>query len=81
MAKGKREEEWCESEEVIFTDNPDKKYRCSICGRRLNLKIDDNTYPHYKIPPHKIKGYKIKRKKQLTFKKDGDKIRHTKDIL
>ena len=54
--------EWCRYEEIIYTDNKNKKYRCPECGRRLNL-METKTSIYLKFPPHKKKGYKIKRKK------------------
>ena len=51
------ENEWCESEEMVYED---KKTRCSICGRRL---IPREAEIFYRLPPHKKKGYKIQRKK------------------
>ena len=51
-------DEWCESQEDV---EDDKITRCSVCGRRLKPReIWDYGY---KLPPHKKKGYKIKRKK------------------
>ncbi len=54
---------WCSSEEIV---DDDKKHRCSVCGRRLKPReTDEFTYYGnvFRLPPHKKKGYKIKRKK------------------
>jgi len=60
------ESEWCESEEVVYTD---KKTRCSVCGRRL---IPREVNLQLRLPPHKKKGYKIKRKKGHNKRKETD---------
>jgi hypothetical protein len=57
------EDEWCCSKEIVDTD---KITRCSKCGRRLiPRETDEFTYYGniFRLPPHKKKGYKIKRKK------------------
>lgn len=53
------ENEWCTEEEKVYTD---KKTRCSLCGRRLTPRESESGL-FYTLPPHKKKGYKIKRKK------------------
>ena len=53
-------DEWCdERDEKVYTD---KKSRCSLCGRRLTPRESESGL-FYTLPPHKKKGYKIKRKK------------------
>ncbi len=68
--KGIVKEEWCGSEEIVETD---KKTRCSICGRRLKPR-ETNEFDYrgniYRLPPHKKKGYKIKRKKGHNIKEE-----------
>lgn len=51
--------EWCVAGEKVDTD---KKTRCSICGRRL-IPRESVSGLWWTLPPHKKKGYKIKRKK------------------
>jgi len=53
-------DEWCETQDVVLED---KIYRCSSCGRRLKPMEPNNIRIQWKLPPHKKKGYKIKRKK------------------
>ena len=56
----KRENEWCDGKGlIVYTD---KKTRCSKCGRRLKPRESESKLFHT-LPPHKKKGYKIKRKK------------------
>ena len=73
-------EEWCGSREYVEND---KITRCSKCGRRLkpqetwSMDVNENNSiihtPTYRLPPHKVKGYKIQRKK-------GHNKRHEKRI-
>ena len=54
----KSSDEWCDSVgEKVYTD---KKTRCSLCGRRLSPRESESGL-FYTLPPHKKKGYKIKR--------------------
>lgn len=56
----KSSDEWCDIVgEKVYTD---KKTRCSVCGRRLSPRESESGLFHT-LPPHKKKGYKIKRKK------------------
>lgn len=73
--------EWCESQEIV---EDDKITRCSVCGRRLkpreswDMETNENNTivhtPEYKLPPHKKKGYKIKRKKGHNKRKNGKRL-------
>jgi hypothetical protein len=72
-------EEWCEQRDYV---EDDKMTRCSVCGRRLKPQetwqmdsTENNTIlhlPEYRLPPHKKKGYKIKRKKGHNRRKNGN---------
>lgn len=58
-----KKNEWCPSQEKV---QDDKKTRCSECGRRLIPRETDEFNEMgiiYRLPPHKKKGYKIRRKK------------------
>lgn len=59
-------DEWCESGEKVYTD---KKTRCSLCGRRLTPRESESRL-FWTLPPHKKKGYKIKRKKGHNKRKE-----------
>ena len=62
--------EWCDNEgEKVYTN---KKTRCSLCGRRL-VPRESESGLFFTLPPHKKKGYKIKRKKghNIYEKKQG----------
>lgn len=61
--------EWCSERDIIYDPDPEKYYRCSKCGRRLKPKIGDWTFIQ-SLPPHKTKGYKIKRKKGHNKRKE-----------
>lgn len=70
----KKNDEWCDSQEIVPDD---KKRRCSKCGRRLTpMETDDFDYHGiiYRLPPHKKKGYKIKRKKGHNKRKEKNGI-------
>lgn len=54
------DEEWCISKEVVYDD---RIQRCSECGRRLKPMEPSGMQIQWQLPPHKKKGYKIKRKK------------------
>ncbi len=58
--------EWCDQRDVVYDD---KIQRCSKCGRRL--KPQEYGYMDFilRLPPHKKKGYKIRRKKGHNKKK------------
>lgn len=60
--------EWCDQRDPIYDGDPEKYYRCTKCGRRLQPKLGNWTYIK-SLPPHKKKGYKIKRKKGHNQKK------------
>jgi hypothetical protein len=64
--------EWCIEGEKVYTD---KKTRCSECGRRL-VPRESASGLFWTLPPHKKKGYKIKRKKGHNVKKEKIK-KHT----
>jgi len=57
---------WCDCQDFIQDGKLEKKFRCPKCGRRLFLREvfcgGWNELVGYKIPPHKVKGYKIKKK-------------------
>jgi hypothetical protein len=53
--------EWCEQRDIVY--DADKIYRCSACGRRLSPQKYGYLEFIFKLPPHKKKGYKIRRKK------------------
>jgi hypothetical protein len=86
-----KSDEWCNSgKEQIVPD--DKKHRCSVCGRRLNgcrgLKILNYEQSKerradyiYQLPPHKKKGYKIKRKKGHNQKVHNKRIPYKNDSI
>jgi predicted RNA-binding Zn-ribbon protein involved in translation (DUF1610 family) len=50
--------EWCEQRDLVWED---KIHRCTSCGRRLIPK--ETQFSQLMLPPHKKKGYKIRRKK------------------
>ena len=54
------ENEWCEQRDVVYEY---KIHRCSLCGRRLKPQEYGYMDYIYRLPPHKKKGYKIKKKK------------------
>lgn len=61
-------DEWCDQRDVVY--DPDKTFRCTKCGRRLKPQILASTFDYmFSLPPHKKKGYKIKRKKGHNKKK------------
>ncbi len=65
-----KSDEWCNGKDIVYDS---KTHRCSVCGRRLSGSGSRATYidgngveiksPFFVLPPHKEKGYKIKRKK------------------
>lgn len=63
-------DEWCPSEEVVYDD---RTQRCSKCGRRLKPREPFGMEFQYRLPPHKKKGYKIRRKKGHNIKKETKK--------
>lgn len=55
--------EWCPERDWV----PDgrRRYRCSACNRRLFPRLvpgDGGEFQGWRLPPHKPKGYKIKKK-------------------
>lgn len=63
--------EWCTGE-AWFDDN-DKKYRCPVCNKRLKpmdvIGRFSGEFVGYKLPPHKVKGHKIKKLKSRSSKR------------
>ena len=62
---------WCHQHDWITEEkvNINKKYRCSVCGRRLKPEIVWHNWTTgeiegFRLPPHKPQGYKIKKKKR-----------------
>jgi hypothetical protein len=53
---------WCPQQDYV----PDGKryYRCSVCNRRLwpRMVLLPDGEAGWRLPPHKPKGYKIKKK-------------------
>jgi len=87
-----KSDEWCNlGKEEIVKD--DKKHRCSACGRRLNgrgVKLYYETETSktglkvvhgFQLPPHKKKGYKIKRKKGHNQKVHNKRIPYKNDSM
>lgn len=69
-------DEWCDQQDVVYDligrDESailKKYFRCTKCGRRLKPKEYGYFDYIYRLPPHKKKGYKIKRKKGHNKKK------------
>ena len=62
-------DEWCSQRDILYDPDPDKFYRCSKCGRRLKPCFGSQFDYIKSTPPHKKKGYKIKRKKGHNKKK------------
>lgn len=58
-------------ESIISQKRAPRFVRCPVCGRRLKPRIYDSHFHipgakpdwHYKIPPHKIKGWWKRSKK------------------
>ena len=59
--------EWCTQRDTVYED---KYHRCSKCGRRLKPQLLGIFDYMFKLPKHKKKGYKIKRKKGHNKRKD-----------
>ena len=62
-------DEWCDTRDIVYDPDPEKFYRCTKCGRRLKPKMSSPWTYILSLPPHKKKGYKIKRKKGHNKKK------------
>ena len=76
----KPKDEWCDSQEIV---EDDKTKRCSLCNKRLKPRETDE-FNHlgviYRLPPHKKKGYKIRRLKGHNKRNDSkrkNRIRKT----
>lgn len=67
----KRDDEWCDKKQFVHDD---KIHRCESCGRRLKPQEIGECDFIFRLPRHKKKGYKIKRKKGHNKRKvkDGD---------
>jgi hypothetical protein len=64
-------DEWCDQRDVVY--DPEKTFRCTKCGRRLKPQTNGQFDSMFDLPPHKKKGYKIKRKKGHN-KRKKDKV-------
>jgi hypothetical protein len=54
---------WCP--QLDYVADGKRYYRCSICNRRLwprTVLRQDSELAGWRLPPHKPKGYKIKKK-------------------
>jgi hypothetical protein len=60
-------DEWCDQIDIV--DDLEKYFRCTKCGRRLKPREHGYMEFAFRLPPHKKKGYKIKRKKGHNKKK------------
>ena len=54
---------WCPQRDWVADGK--RKYRCSACNRRLLPRMvprQDGEVAVWRLPPHKPKGYKIKKR-------------------
>ena len=54
---------WCPQQDYVADGK--RYYRCSVCNRRLWPKVvyrQEGEPAQWRLPPHKPKGYKIKKK-------------------
>jgi len=53
--------DWCDQEDWV--PEGDRIYRCSKCGKRLHPRKmygPDGELTGWRLPPHKVKGHKIR---------------------
>jgi hypothetical protein len=59
------EAEWCP--QLDWVPDGRRRYRCSACNRRLFPRMihgNNGEFEGWRLPPHKPKGYKIKKRKK-----------------
>lgn len=55
-----KDDDWCYTQDIVYDD---KIHRCSACGKRLKPMEYGYLDYMFKLPPHKKKGHKIRKKK------------------